>query len=457
MYDFPYRDHFYRDEKDEAIAIITSVYVNGEGEQEGHYEEITISSDSLIDESFEMQEAITDNSSLNFQNCISSYVQFTTKYVEKSLLGCWLNIYKLLNIPNPSTGEADWKQIPLGRFYVVEDDISYDGITQNIIAYDALYSVINLNQENVKAIYDNIYDSVYPVNIKNFRDYFFSQFSIEQDSTSLINDDIVLPRQLSDNEVISGYDIVKCIAEINGVFPHMGKDGLLHWISLDVGEIDETALYPNSNTYPSINTYPGKGYEGQYTDIYKNHYESNSCVWASYKTLKPDGVQIRNQDSTIAYFANADGSTNPYIVINNFMCYDLEPGQYQTIAERLYKQIKGIGYVPFEVHKMGDPCLEVGDRVVVHTEENILFSSYIFNKHTTEIRGSFEDIQTNGTYTLSYYDVGQSDRKLKDLDSRVGNLEKSGSGPLQILSVRELPDNPQLNILYLIQGEVVVT
>lgn len=454
MYDFPYRDKFYHDVKEELILITFTIpNEDPETQEQEPYITIEITSEDMV-ENFDMQEAIMSSESLNFQNCISSYISFTTKYIQYSLIEVgWINVYKLIYVES----QSNWFQIPLGVFKVVEDNISHDGTIQEVVAYDELYNVINCNQESVMALYNDIYNNVYPTNIKNIRDYFFTQFGIEQESIALINDDIVLPRQLSEDDTIDGGTIVKCIAELNGVFPHIGKDGILHWISLDVGDIHETALYPIF--YPGYNTFPGRGYAGNYYDIYKDQYKENSTIWANFKTLRPDGVQIRNQDNAIAAYYNSENSENPYIVINNFMCNDLSSGQYELIAERLYNKIKLIDYVPFQTTKMGDPCLEVGDRVAVHTQENVTFASYIFNKHTSGIRGSFEDIQANGTRTLSRYEVAKtkSEKKLKNLDNRVGNIEKSGSGPLQIVSVRELPDNPQLNVLYLIQGEVTVS
>lgn len=453
MYEFPYRDKFYHDEKDELLAITTSIFVEDpENPEGGEYVDVMITSDEIDNDSFDFTESITGNQTLNFQNCVSSYVKFSTKYIEYSLYHQWINLYKLIFVES----QNDWFQIPLGNFYVVSDNLSNDGITQDIIAYDALYSVINMNQEDVRALYDEIYDNVSPVSIRNFRDYFFNKFDIEQENVVLINDDIVLPKQLTDDDLIDGGSLVKFIAELNGVFPHMGKDGILHWISLDVGDPDEQPLYPTF--YPGYNTFPGNGYIGNFTDIYKDQYEENTPVWANYQTLRPDGVQIRNGKNEIVYFANSENSTNPYIVINNLFCNDLEGGQYQQIAERLFNKIKLIDYVPFQLKKMNDPCIEVGDRVSVHTQQNQRFLSYMFTKHTVGIRGSFEEVSALGTYELSWYDVtkNKAEKKIKNLDNRVGNIEKSGSGPLQIVSVTELPSNPQLNVLYLIQGTVTV-
>lgn len=447
MYLSNYRDIFYQDERDEFILITAEIEIEG-----GETVEVNISNDNIVEGTYEFFESLTDSETLTFQNCKSQYIQFTTKYVEYSLYNQWIEVKKVLVLDRE---EELYEEIPIGFFYVWESNLSRDGITQDIVAYDAMYTIINSNAEIVTDIYNSF---TFPISIKDLRDNFFNEFGIEQDNVVLINDDIVVPKQIGNEDYITGETIVQMIAELNGVFPKIGKDGLLTWVRLDVGDPFERGLYPGF--YPSEHAYPGTGYPSYHLNIYKEQYVEDSVIWANYSTMKPDGVQIRDENNNIVYFANSENSKNPYVVINNFLCYGLSYGQYQQIAERLYKRIKHISYVPFEMQKMSDPCIEIGDRVLVHTQENVLFISYVFNKHTSGFGSdSFEDIQTSGTYDLSQYDINTNTTaaKVKNLDNRVGNIEKSGSGPLQIVSVAALPDNPQLNVLYLIQGEVTVT
>lgn len=441
MYPYVHRDKFYHDVKDErTIMIITGL------PDEDPENPLVLTNEDLYEEGYELYEAIMDSESFSFQNCISSYVKFKTIYITQPIKDCYISIYKIINndVQNP---------IPIGKFWA-DSDASYitqDGKFQDILAYDDLDSVINCDPKAVTALYN---DLQFPVTIKNMRDYILGQLGIEVEETALICDDILVPRQISEEDLISGQDILKCIAEINGVFPHIGKDGILHWISLDVGGIHDVGLYPSSTTYPGETTYPSPGYSGTFVNIYRNYLKQGSTIYANYETQKPDGIQIRNENNETAYFLNQANSINPYTIIGNFLCYSLTQGQYQIIAERLYKKIRNICYVPFQSVKMADPCLEVGDRICVHTEEGTEILTYIFSKHTNNLAVSFEDIIANGTYWLPQYDKNSNatSAKLKNLDQRMGNVEKSGSGPLQIMSVAELPASPQLNVLYLIQG-----
>lgn len=449
MYEYAHREKFYLDNTRKLVLISFSLEEGEEGYDPEGDNLVILSNNDIIDDTYEHNDGITDQQSLNFQNCMSSYIKFSTVYVERTLYGRWIYVQEIIDddTENP---------IPIGSFHVASNNMSLDGKSQDVIAYDALYDIINCDTKTIKEIYDSF---EFPITVKDLRDAFLNEFGIEQDNASLINDDILLPKQLGEEDFVGGSEIVSNIAEINGVFPHIGKDGLLHWISLDRGDINIGPLYPSLSTFPGEQTFPGDGYSGLYIDVYKDQYQQGSVIWSNFATLPPDGVQIRNATNGIAYYYQDHGSDNPYTVINNFLCYDLSDGQYEQIAKRLFNKISLISYIPFEMLKMADPCLEPGDRVFIRTEQNVSVPSYIFNKHTSGINVGWDDIQTSGTYELGQYDINQvssTNAKLKNLDNRVGNIEKSGSGPLQIQSVSALPDSPQLNVLYLIQGTVRV-
>lgn len=436
MYEYDHQDLFYADGTNKQYLILLEA---DDGE-----DPITLTNEDLEDESFEIFDAIMDSETLTFSNCFSCYIKFIT-YSDEPMMGKLISVFEILEYDTENP-------IPIGAFVVQSDNLATDGQTREIYAYDFMYDIIN---SDVIDWYNSL---EFPITIKDMRDSLFEEFGMEQDNEALINDDIEVPKQLSDADIIGGNAIIKAICDINGVFCHIGKDGLVHWITLDTGNIYETPLYPGF--YPSENTYPGGDhYEGNVQDIYKNYYQENSVIWANYETEMCDGVQLRNEWNEIAYQTD-EGALNPYIVINNFLCYGLSYGQYEQIANRLFNKIKKLTYVPFQMSKMGDPCMEVGDRVVVYTQEGIKFVSYIFSKHGVGILQQFEDITTKGTLYMGQYDTGgvkqAVDKKIKNLDQRVGNMEKSGSGMIQIRSVEQLPETVELNVLYLIQGTVVV-
>lgn len=440
MYEYEHRDQFYVDGTYKQYAII----VIPEEEEE---EPVSLTNADLVEESFEFFDSIMDKESLTFANCISAYIRFETYYTEP-LIGRTISVFEAIS-------DDSENPIPIGIFTVQSDNVSTDGVKREIIAYDQMYDVIN---SNVIEWYNTL---TFPITQKDLRDNFFNLFGIEQDLSVLINDDISFPKQINDEDYLTGDTIVKAICDINGVFAHIDKNGILKWISLDTGSPYQTALFPSNTTYPGESTYPGYGYTGDLFSIPKSYHKENSVVWANYNTLRADGIQIRNEYSEIAYQTNP-AAENPYTVIGNFLCYGLSQGQYTTIAARLLSKLRLITYIPFRQTKMGDPCLEVGDRVVVYVKDAHELVSYVFSKHSKGIQVPFEDIETQGTLYLAQYEVGRRSpgksvtNKIKNLDNRIGNLESSGTGKIQIRSVAEIPQYPELDVLYLVQGEVEV-
>lgn len=439
MYDYSHRDRFYVDGTYKRYIIECSALEEGEVP-------FALTNEDLIEESLEINEAVMSSDTFTYANCISNYISFTTTK-QKTFKQRTLVVYEVLE-------DYDDEPINLGTFYVDQDTISRDGKTREIVAYDRMFFLIN---QRVSDWYNSL---SFPITVKDLRDSLCLLFEIEQDDSELINDDIYLPKQISEGEEIYGGDIIKCLCEMNAVFARMGKTDILEWITIDTEDVYAKALYPGENIFPGPKTdeepgtFPGKmDYSGFIFEIEKSYYVEDSVYWESYPVLPTDGIEIRGDGNAIAYQTDPY-AINPYIISDNMLMTDLSSGQYNAIGERLYERMKDLTYIPYEATKMGDPCLEVGDRIKIKTQENNTLFTYVFSKKTTGMQVPFEKIVATGT--LLFNDYKDQKSKVSNLDKRVGNVEKSGTRPLQIVSVAQLPDSPQLNVLYLIQGEVVV-
>jgi len=435
MYNHPDFGFYYIDGSSKKFYIYTSKKPEQEG---GEPIPVTLTNEDLADDSFQFCDGITNTNPINFQNCICCYVKFTT-YFTDPLIDRPMTVKEVIN-------EDESNPVQLGVFTVKSDTLSADGKTREIIAYDAMYDIVNKDATNW-------YNSLeFPISIRTLRASLANEFSLQEAQGSLINDDILIPRQIDENSTINAAAILKCIGEINGVFPHINRFGVLTYIGMDMENPFPSPLYPSSSTFPGSRTFPDKDFNNEIFEVTKNYYKEDSVVWADYTTLKPDAVQIRDEYNEIVYNTN-EGATNPYTVINNILCYGLTETQYQTIGYRIFNKIKDFTYTPYQAVFMGNPCLEVGDRIIVRVKDNKKFYSYILTKRIEGIITQFEEVTAPGSLYLNQYTVGNG--QLKNLERRVGNIENSGSGPLQIQSVAELPAQPQLNVLYLIQGEYV--
>jgi len=436
MYDYANKDLFYVDGINKQYLISTLT--------ETEEESVVLTNDDIDENNFELRQAIMTSNPITFQNCMSDYIKFVTHNTEAVLMNSPIAVFEILNYDTDNP-------IPIGIYTVKSDNMSIDGRSREIIAYDQMYDII---QADVTAWYNSL---SFPISVKDYRDSFFSEFAIQQEDVALINDDIQLPRQFSENDEISGDTIIKGLAELNGTFIHMTKRGTVDYIYLDRYNIYDETRYPGLTTFPGSKTFPGLGYTGVYQTMYKSYYKEDTIVWGNYTSAPADGIQIRNETGDIVYQTN-EAAENPYTIINNYTCYYLTGAQYATIADRLLTKLKALTYTPFEGEFMGNPCLEVGDRVLVKTRTDQEFLSYVFSKSTSGILVPFEKIQTPGSYYFGKYNINANKNKVaakvRNLEQRTGNMEKAGSGALQIQSVAQLPANPQLNVLYLIQGEV---
>ena len=436
MYDYANKDLFYVDGINKQYLISTLT--------ETEEESVVLTNDDIDENNFELRQAIMTSNPITFQNCMSDYIKFVTHNTEAVLMNSPIAVFEILNYDTDNP-------IPIGIYTVKSDNMSIDGRSREIIAYDQMYDII---QADVTAWYNSL---SFPISVKDYRDSFFSEFAIQQEDVALINDDIQLPRQFSENDEISGDTIIKGLAELNGTFIHITKRGTVDYIYLDRYNIYDETRYPGLTTFPGSKTFPGLGYTGVYQTMYKSYYKEDTIVWGNYTSAPADGIQIRNETGDIVYQTN-EAAENPYTIINNYTCYYLTDAQYETIAKRLLTKLKALTYTPFEGEFMGNPCLEVGDRVLVKTRTDQEFLSYVFSKSTSGILVPFEKIQTPGSYYFGKYNINANKNKVaakvRNLEQRTGNMEKAGSGALQIQSVTQLPANPQLNVLYLIQGEV---
>ena len=436
MYDYANKDLFYVDGINKQYLISTLT--------ETEEESVVLTNDDIDENNFELRQAIMTSNPITFQNCMSDYIKFVTHNTEAVLMNSPIAVFEILNYDTDNP-------IPIGIYTVKSDNMSIDGRSREIMAYDQMYDII---QADVTAWYNSL---SFPISVKDYRDSFFSEFAIQQEDVTLINDDIQLPRQFSENDEISGDTIIKGLAELNGTFIHMTKRGTVDYIYLDRYSIYDETRYPGPATFPGSRTFPGLGYTGVYQTMYKSYYKEDTIVWGNYTSAPADGIQIRNETGDIVYQTN-EAAENPYTIINKYTCYYLTGAQYATIADRLLTKLKALTYTPFEGEFMGNPCLEVGDRVLVKTRTDQEFLSYVFSKSTSGILVPFEKIQTPGSYYFGRYNINANKNKVaakvRNLEQRTGNMEKAGSGALQIQSVTQLPANPQLNVLYLIQGEV---
>lgn len=323
-----YKEIFYKDSVEKQVTIKSDdgLIDIGNGDFEG--------------ETMELTESVCDKDELTFGACSAAQLSFTVSG-GFSLQGKWLNVD--IGLKSEDAFASPYR---LGRYKVNSDKPTADRTSRNVIAYDALYDIL---QADVADWYNTILpkdDS--RVYLRDFRDSFFNHFGIEQEDITLVNDDMWVEKTVKAGER-RGAAVINCICEINGCMGHIDRAGKFEYIYL------EPISAPD--------------------DISKSLY--TSAAYEDYIVQPIDKLQIRQEEDDIGVIVG-DGS-NSYIIEDNFLVYGKSSAELTYIANNIFTKIKGLAYRPFTVECIGNPCITVGAPVRV-TSTYATIDSYVFTR-----------------------------------------------------------------------------
>lgn len=370
----------------------------------------TITNTELHQEKFELTESLCSESELAFGSCEASSVKFTMSNVFTSLKDKWITVTMSLN------GNTD-KPFQFGHYKIYSDKPTADRTQRDVVAYDALYDIINAN---VMGWYDSVLPNLdSTITLKNFRDSFFEHFGVTQKDITLPNDSMVIKRSLDketgnvQTNVLSGSTVIKAICEINGCFGHINRQGQFEYIYL---KQDIQGLYPANDLYPANNLYPKS------PDSYRiNKSDYITADYEDYIVEQITKLQIRSSDSDVGTIIG--NGNNAYIIENNMLTYQKTADEMQTIAQNIYNKISKIRYRPFTADLRGNPCLEVGDAIRILTK-NAIVESYVLERDFKGIQALRDSFSSVGE---QYYSekVNSTQTSIKQLENRSNKLERT--------------------------------
>lgn len=320
-----------------------------------------LANENFESESIEITESLCSQETLRFGCCEASKLSIRVLDSVAPMAGEQIRVY------------VDVQEAPdlfdYGVYKVNSDKPTADRRYRDIVAYDAMYDIINAD---VAEWYNTILpapDST--VTLKQFRDSFISYFGLEQDEPEdgLINDDMTVTKTVEPSEM-SGKTVITAICEINGCFGHIGRDGRFCYIHLK--ELVE-GLYPSDTLYPRDDLYPADPMNSE--KISGSYYIS--AEYEDFKTERINKLQIRQEENDVGCIYG-DGD-NCYIVQDNFLVYGKSAEELRDIAANLYSVICKISYRPASVEAKGNPCLEVGDGIRLCTRYEIIYT-YILQR-----------------------------------------------------------------------------
>lgn len=334
-------------------------------------------------DTFTLTETLNDGTELKFGSCLPNQISFTGREVPIATKGMKLRVTETLE-----GNEND--PFVYGTYTVQSDTPTADRTKRQIVAYDAMYDIINAD---VKSWYDGL---SFPMTLKAFRDSFFRHLGIEQKKTSLVNDEMTVNKTLTTTQAedssvtaeatISGKTIIEAICEINGAFGNIGRGGKFEYVIL---KAITSALYPAEDLYPREDLFPSDAN----TESMTGHY-----ITFDYEAFQSQAItqlEIRADDSTAGAIVGTSG--NNYVISGNFLISDKTGAEMKQIANNLLPVIAQAAYTPIKSSEcVGNPCLELGDPIRFNTSREIV-ESYILQRTLTGVQSKRDSIVSTGT------------------------------------------------------------
>lgn len=374
MIEYKHEDLF-RDGTDKQLSIVSADGKVNITNSEIHYEQ------------FELKESLCSQSELTFGACEASQIKFKIANVFTSMVGMQLAVTTTLE------GQKD-APFSFGKYKVVSDKPTADRRYRNITAYDAMYDILNAE---VSRWYNSL---AFPMKLRAFRYSFCAYMGVEQEEITLVNDDMIIEKTI-DPEELSGKTVIEAICEINGCFGHIGRNGKLRYVVLE--QMIE-GLYPADDRYPADDLYPADPMGT--TEVSRNNYIS--CQYEDFICQHIDKLQIRQEENDIGAISGT--GNNCYIIEDNFLVYGKSAADLQTIADNVLSVIGVVWYRPAQVEARGNPCLEVGDGILLHTTRETIYT-YILQRTLKGIQALKDSYTAEG----EEYGTGQVNGIMKSI------------------------------------------
>ena len=132
-------------------------------------------------------------------------------------------------------------------------------------------------------------------------------------------------------------------------------------------------------------------------------------------------MQIRQEENDIGAISGT--GDNCYIIEDNFLVYGKTAEDLQTIADNVLSVIGVVWYRPAQVEARGNPCLEVGDGILLYTSQETIYT-YILSRTLKGIQALRDSYTAEG----EEYRTGQANgiqRSIIQLKGKTNELTRT--------------------------------
>lgn len=320
-----------------------------------------------------MEESLSSSENLDFGSCEATQVKLKMLGCPGNIKGCDMLLYQTLDgiypaanlYPGSDTYPSGYT-MPLGR-YVVENAERLAGTR-----YWEITALDYMRKFDVEVI--DWYNALpFPLSLRDFRARLCRYIGVKERVPEYLPNDGVLVDKTIEASTLIGRDVLIACEQVNGVFGHFDRRGVLQHITLQ----PNYSLLPASDLYPSDDLFPVM--PGEMNDqVYDERIDPYLCIsgWIEDYTVQSiEKVQIRQEEGDIGAIYG-DGE-NCLTVEGNFILFGKNATELQDIACGIFGMVGGRMYVPYECNLKGLPYMEVGDSERFEFEDQSIVSYVI--------------------------------------------------------------------------------
>lgn len=346
---------------------------------------VTITNETIHQESVSIKQAITGEGDLEFGGCIASTFEFeVSEVLAEELKGQEFTTELLVNNGNAA-------RVKMGTYTAETVTQVNDNDYKKVVGYDAFYRM----QDDIADWYNNFFTNITQTTLKNFRQSLLLHFEVKSEAQSLPNDDMIVTKTIDTaSNSITGQALLKMTCVLAGGFGIINRDGKFEIIYLT-----SEPLYPEENLYPEETLYPEDGefeYIGLNEDGAETVYpEYRSVTYEEYNVQHISCLILRTNRSTATATIGTDTS-NPYIISGNYLLYGKTTEELNTIGNNIVNKFTlVVGYRPCDITTDGMAWLDVGSQIALEKKNDDIVA-YLFSRELKGIQALTETISAKG-------------------------------------------------------------
>lgn len=304
-----------------------------------------------------INESLSSSENLEFGSCEATQINLMVIGVSENVKGSEMTVYQTLDgiypAPDLYPGNDFFPSgytMPLGKYIVQSAERQPDTKYREIVALDFMI----LFDVNVIDWYNAL---PFPLTLRDFRSRLCRHIGVSEHVPDYLPNDGVMIYKTIEAAELMGRDVLIACEQLNGVFGHLDRNGVLQHITLQPNYCMMPAvdLYPGTDVYPVL---PGEMNDQVY-DERIDPYLCISCQFEEYTVQSIDKVQIRQEEGDIGAIYGT--GSNCLTVEGNFLAFGKSAAELNQIAMGIYGMVNGRQYIPYECNLKGLPYMEVGD------------------------------------------------------------------------------------------------